>query len=65
MRIWLSQQTDEGGVMWGVLCCWFLVAGNIILIHLHVPVFYVVPFDVFAVPLIVTLSLWIYGNYRR
>jgi hypothetical protein len=64
MHQWLSLRTDRGGVLWGILCCWLAVTANVLLFSLHVPVFYVVPFDVFGVPLIVTLALWLIQSDR-
>jgi hypothetical protein len=64
MQAWLNGATDRGGVLWGILCCWLLVLMNFALFGFHTPVFYVVPFDVVGVPLIVTLALWAAGPRR-
>jgi len=61
---WLDARTDYGGVLWGVLCCWMLVAANLGLFAIEVPVTYVVPFDVFGVPALVTLMLWLLRRPR-
>ncbi len=64
MGRWIDAHTDHGGVLWGILCCWLLVAANCALFAVHVPVGWVVPFDVFGVPALVTLGLWFVGRVR-
>jgi hypothetical protein len=36
-----------------------MVAANFLLFAIHVPVFYVVPFDVIGVPILVSVALWL------
>lgn len=58
MRRWIRFDTDHGAILWAVLCCWLGVAANFGLIGLKVPIFYIVPFDLFGVPLVVSVLLW-------
>ena len=60
MQRWLSFETDQGAVLWGILCCWLAVAGNVSLLGLGVSIFWVVPFDLFGVPILVSLALWVF-----
>ena len=64
MNRWVNTRMDHGGVLWGVLCCWLMVAANLGLFAAGVPVAYVVPFDVFGVPALVTLLLWLASRAR-
>lgn len=57
-RGWFNFDTDRGAVLWGVLCCWLAVLSNMGLLALDVPVFYIVPWSLFGVPLVVTLAIW-------
>jgi hypothetical protein len=65
MNRWLNAQSDHGGVLWGILCCWLMVAANFLLLDLHVAIFYVVPFDVFGVPLLVTAAFALLRTARN
>jgi hypothetical protein len=64
MREWLNGRTDRGGVLWGIVCCWSMVAANFALLHFRAPIFYVVPFDVIGVPVMVTLALRVLDHSR-
>lgn len=54
---WINFDTDRGGVFWGVLCCWLAVFSNLGLLSLDVPIFYIVPWNFFGVPVAVTLAI--------
>ncbi len=58
-RRWKSFNTDEGGILWAILCCWVGVLGNQLLLGAGVPISVVVPWSLFGVPLVVTLFLWL------
>jgi hypothetical protein len=58
-RGWFNFDTDRGAVLWGVLCCWLAVLSNIGLLALDVPIFYIVPWSLFGVPLAATLAIWV------
>lgn len=58
-RRWIRFDADEGGIAWAILCCWIGVLGNILLLGAGVPIFVVVPWSLFGVPLLVTLLLWL------
>jgi len=61
-RQWIRFDTDQGGVLWAVLCCWLGVLGNMVLAAAGVPIAIVVPWSLFGVPLLVTLVLWLAGR---
>ena len=66
MRRWLSFDTDRGAVLWGILCCWLAVAENLLLLRIGVSIFWIVPLDLFFVPLAVSLALWLLrGAYGK
>ena len=55
---WFNFDSDRGAVLWGILCCWLAVLSNIGLLALDVPIFYIVPWSLFGVPLAVTCAVW-------
>ena len=57
-RGWINFDTDQGGVLWGCLCCWLGVLSNFGMLSLGVPIFYIVPWSLFGVPIVVTLLVW-------
>jgi hypothetical protein len=46
--------SEAGAVLWGIACCWLVVGVNFLLLELGVTIFYIVPIDLFAIPLAVT-----------
>ena len=58
IRRWVNFDTDRGGVLWGVLCCWLAVLSNFALLAMGVTIFYIVPWNIFGVPLAVTGLMW-------
>jgi len=59
MGKWLNLASDQGGVFWGILCCWLAVLANVTLLGVGVTIFYIVPLDLFGVPIIVSLLMWL------
>jgi hypothetical protein len=59
MNRWAHFDTDEGGVLWGILCCWLAVCGNLILLAFGVPIDWIVPLDLFGVPILASLTQWL------
>ncbi len=57
LNAWLNFDTDRGGVLWGAACCWLAVLSNMLLLAFAVPVFYLVPWTLFGVPLLVSLLI--------
>lgn len=55
---WINFDTNRGGVLWGVLCCWLAVFSNLGLLSIDVSIFYIVPWNLFGVPIAVTLAIW-------
>jgi len=49
-------RADLSAVAWSVACCWFVVWGNYVMLGLGVTVFYLIPIDLFGVPLVVTAT---------
>jgi len=47
---------DLGAVLWAIGCCWVGVCGNYLLIAAGLTASYIVPFDLFAVPALVTAA---------
>ncbi len=56
---------DWAAVLWAVACCWLGVWGNYILLSFGLEEVFLVPFDLFAVPLIVTAAFWLAGRGRK
>lgn len=59
MDSWLRLDTDRGAVLWAVLCCWLAVLANFALIRAAVPIGYIVPLDLFGIPLVVSIVFWL------
>jgi hypothetical protein len=55
-RRWRIAPADRAAIWWAIACCWLAVAGNYLLLALGLTAAYLVPFDLFAVPLLVTLA---------
>lgn len=55
-RRWRIAPADRPAIWWAIACCWLAVAGNYLLLELGLTAAYIVPFDLFAVPLLVTLA---------
>ena len=49
-------RADLSAVAWSVACCWLVVWGNYAMLGLGVTVFYLIPIDLFGVPLVVTAT---------
>lgn len=47
---------DLNAVLWAIACCWLAVGGNYLLIAAGLKAAWIVPFDLFAVPLLVTVA---------
>lgn len=56
---------DAMAMLWAVLCCWTAVWGNYLLLDLKVPIFWIVPLNMFGVPALVTLVLAGFGRLGR
>ena len=44
---------------YGDLCCWLAVCGNLILLAFGVPIDWIVPLDLFGVPILASLTQWL------
>lgn len=55
-RRWRIVSADRPAILWAIACCWLAVGGNYGLLALGLGPAYLVPFDLFAVPLLVTLA---------
>jgi len=55
-RRWQIAPADRPAILWAIACCWLAVAGNYLLLELGLTAAYLVPFDLFVVPLLVTLA---------
>jgi hypothetical protein len=55
LRSWRIARADQPAIWWAVACCWLAVFGNYALLELGLRAAYIVPFDLFVVPLVVTL----------
>ena len=53
---------DAKAMLWAALCCWAVVWGNYLLLAMKVPIFWIVPIDMFAVPALVTLAMAGFGR---
>ena len=47
---------DLNAVLWAIACCWLAVGGNYLLIAFGLKAAWIVPFDLFAVPVLVTCA---------
>ena len=56
---------DAQAILWAIACCWLAVGGNYLLIALRLGATWIVLFDLFAVPIIVSLGFWVAGRLRR
>ena len=56
---WKPISADLGAVLWAISCCWAAVCGNYLLIGIGLTASYIVPFDMFAVPTLVTAAFWL------
>jgi hypothetical protein len=63
-KTWLDRG-DLGAIAWAVACCWVAVWGNFLLLALGVTVFYIVPIDLFVVPLLVTAAFLALRRRRK
>jgi hypothetical protein len=48
---------DGAAILWAIACCWLAAGGNYLLLAFGLTVFYIVPFDLVVVPLLVTVVL--------
>ncbi len=55
---------DLDASLWAIACCWLAVWGNYLLLSLDLTAAYIVPFDLFLVPLLVTGVFWALGRLR-
>jgi hypothetical protein len=58
-------RADRPAILWAVACCWVAVGGNYLLLSFKLRHFYIVPFDLFVTPLLVTGLFWLIGRLRR
>ena len=61
-RRWRIAPADRPAIWWAIACCWLGVFGNYALLELGLRAAYIVPFDLFVVPLAVTLA---FRPFRR
>ena len=64
MERWLSLKTDQGAVLWGILCCWSGVLLSCALIWARIPIEYIVPLSLFATPAMVTMVIWLLSRVQ-
>ncbi len=56
-KIWETlrrHHTDLLAMSWAITCCWLAVWGNYLMLDFGVTIFYLVPIDLFVVPVVVT-----------
>ena len=58
-------RTDFSAIFWAIACCWLVVWGNYALLDLGVTVFYLIPIDLFVVPLLVTGVFYLIATLTR
>ena len=58
-------RADRAAILWAIACCWVAVGGNYLLLSFKLRAFYIVPFDLFVTPLLVTAAFWLAGRLRR
>jgi len=64
-RGWRIAAADRPAIWWAIACCWLAVFGNYALLELGLRASWLVPFDLFAVPLLVTLAFHLFRRRRR
>ncbi len=57
LRAWVRQDQNQGAAVWGICCCWLVVLVNYVLLGAGVPIAWVIPADIIAVPTVVTVGL--------
>lgn len=60
-----TYRADLSAVCWGISCCWLVVWGNYAMLELNVTVFYLIPIDLFGVPILVTVLFHLVGVVTR
>ncbi len=58
-------RTDFSAIFWAIACCWLVVWGNYAMLGLGVTVFYLIPIDLFGVPLVVTATFYLIAALTR
>jgi hypothetical protein len=64
-RRWRLRPDDGAAIAWAIACCWLAVGGNYLLITLRLGASWIVLFDMFAVPAIVSAAFWAARRARR
>ena len=59
---WRISAADRPAIWWAIACCWLGVFGTYALLEFGLRAAYIVPFDLFVVPLEVTL---VFRLFRR
>jgi hypothetical protein len=59
------RRSDLSATIWAIACCWLAVTGNYLLIATGLTATYIVLFDLFAVPAIVTAAFSLATRLRR
>ena len=52
------RRSDALAMLWAIACCWLAVWGNYLLIEAGLAAVYIVLFDLFGVPAIVSAGFW-------
>ena len=60
-----TYRADLNAVGWSIACCWLVVWGNYALLGFGVTVFYLIPIDLFGVPLAVTAAFHLIAVLTR
>jgi len=63
-RRWRIAPADRSAIWWAIACCWLAVGGNYVLLELGLRAAWIVPFDLFVVPLLVTLAFRLFRRRR-
>jgi hypothetical protein len=54
-----ATSADLNAALWAIACCWLAVGGNYLLIAFGLKAAWIVPFDLFAVPALMTAVFWL------
>jgi len=59
------RRSDVLAMLWAIACCWLAVWGNYLLIAMGLGAIYIVLFDLFAVPAVVSFGFWAIRRRKR
>ncbi len=64
-KAWRISAADRPAIWWAIACCWLGVFGNYALLAFGLRASYIVPFDLFVVPLVVTFAFRLFRRRKR